>query len=247
MHVETEFEALLERLVPGCGAHCVGASLAEIDELEAFVGQPLPPFYRWFLTKMGRNMGPLGYPRVDMSVGTLLSIYRSGFKPPRASLLLVASEADDIMPMYMFCDLAKRTRDDALVCSYEKNGGVRQDEAETLREDIAWGVFIRSRFPGSQQCSGMFRDEGGDVLGSLEPVLERFQFETLHRSGPRCGLYECENAALDCVVPPGDGFEPDMSFTLRGDETTIRSILGVIGVETSLAIRIERWTPPLVR
>jgi hypothetical protein len=246
MHVETDLAHLFNRLVPGCEAQWVPASLEQIEEFEELVGQPAPPFYRWFLMTMGRSMGPLSAPRRDMRIETLLSIYRDGFTPPYPKLLLVGSEPDDVMPIYLYCDLNRRVRDDALVCSLDPRGGSRQDEFETLREKIAWGVFGRALLKGRPlQCAGRFTDSGCDVLGKLEPVLGSLGFETLHHTGPRCGLYAREDVALDCIVPPADHRQPYMFFEFGGDELAIRRVLGAIGTETVLEVSVQRWTPPL--
>jgi hypothetical protein len=246
MHVETEFAQLLTRLVPGCDSQWIPASLEQVEEFENLAGQPPPSFYRWFLMTMGRSMGALSTPRRDMSIETLLSIYRDGFTPPHPKLLLIGCEPDEVMPNYLYCDLDRRIRNDALVCSFDPSGGPRQDEFETLREDLAWGVFVRALIKDRPlRCAGRFTDSGRDVLGKLEPVLGRLGFETLHRTGPCCGLYAREDVALDCIVPPTHRGQPYMFFKLGGEELAIRRVLGAIGTETSLEVSVKRWTPPL--
>jgi len=55
---EASLEALLVRLLPGLAQQWQGAPGSEIDRIEAIAGRQLPPFYRWFLARMGRSMGP---------------------------------------------------------------------------------------------------------------------------------------------------------------------------------------------
>ncbi|MCX4242315.1 hypothetical protein [Paraliomyxa miuraensis] len=68
-------EALLLRLVPDLERQWEGATQDEIDRIEAIAGRPLPPFYCWFLIRMGHSMGSIAYPRLDFSAPKVLSCY----------------------------------------------------------------------------------------------------------------------------------------------------------------------------
>jgi hypothetical protein len=76
--VEPSLEALLLRVVTHLAAGWQGASAHEVAEIEAVAGRPLPAFYRWFLSRMGKSMGPMSYPTVDFSAQGVLEAYASG-------------------------------------------------------------------------------------------------------------------------------------------------------------------------
>ena len=59
--MEPEMDRFLDELVPAARGTLAGATDEDIDRIEALAGLPLPRFYRWFLSRMGLNMGPFGY------------------------------------------------------------------------------------------------------------------------------------------------------------------------------------------
>ncbi len=219
---ETQLVELLQRLVPGCEQQWVGADPDEIDEYEYHVDQPLPEFYRWFLMTMGRRMGPLAYPRLDMNIETLLGIYRSGYqarRSPNIKMLLVGKDPHEVMPSHYYCDPSRPTRNDALVCTSHPHGGQFQDEFETLREALAWHTFYRYRIKDRQHvCSGDFSHPGRRPLDEIEPALKDLGFETYHRTGLCCGLYAREDIALQCNIVHTKDPQPYIFFTFGGDE-----------------------------
>jgi hypothetical protein len=247
MHLESELEVWLRRMVPGCEDHWIGASSAEIETIEFHAGRPLPHFYKWFLATMGRDMGPLGVPGRDMSVSTILSVYKQGFTPYDPNLFLIEVDSDEVMPSYIFYDFSRPARDDALVCSCAPEGGFRYDEFETLRERLAWGTFIRFRDRGcTAKVAGTFVDSSCSLLENLDPILKSLRFSKVIRSGVFCGIYDRNDAGLRCSVPPGREQKPYMFFDLVGnDQAILRTVLGTIVTETSLEVEIEKWDPPL--
>ena len=57
---EPEMEIFLLRLVPGLAEQWQGADEQDIDALTKIAGRPLPNFYRWFLSRMGKKYGAIG-------------------------------------------------------------------------------------------------------------------------------------------------------------------------------------------
>lgn len=249
MHVEKQLVELFQRLLPGCDQQWVGADPEEIDEYEYHIGQPLPPFYQWFLLTMGRSMGLLTHPRLDTRIETLLAIYRRGYqarRSPNATMMVVASDPDEVMPAYYYCDLSRPTRDDTLLCRSPPRGGHLQDVSETFREFLARLMFGRYMLNGRKQlCTGDFSHSSRWPLDEIEPVLKDLGFETYHRTGPRCGLYAREDVAVQCDIVPTKEPQPYIFFTLGGDELSIRQVLGLIGTKTAVEINVNRWDPPL--
>src|SRR6266705_5974140 len=121
---ETAFETLLLRLWPGVREQCVGASPAEIQEFEDLSEQTLPPFYRWFLQKMGRDLGSFRFPRLDFKISTIMSKYRDGLVSVDPRYLLIAWHSDTAMPNHLFYDLEAEVRDDALVVQRQVDGEI---------------------------------------------------------------------------------------------------------------------------
>ncbi|WP_239014818.1 SMI1/KNR4 family protein [Archangium violaceum] len=68
-------EEFLLRVVPNLGQQWRGATPDAIARIEQMAGRPLPPFYRWFLSRMGQSMGRLAYPSLDFSAQRVLERY----------------------------------------------------------------------------------------------------------------------------------------------------------------------------
>lgn len=244
--LEPELESFLLRLAPTLAAERKGASAGEIRELEMMVERPLPRCYRWLLTTMGRSMGPLGHPRQDRSIATVLAAYRAGQVEPHPSRLLIGRSPDELMPMLVFLDLDQPMRDDALVISRPADGMVWDRDFETLREELAYTMLARLRVnPALQRCEGQLTGDGVEVMEELAPALELLGFSQPIPTGRYCGVFEREDVALVCTVGP----EPDnagLSFFRIGgpDMATLRELLGAVGSETSLSVVVRRWDPP---
>ncbi len=82
--IEVAMEKYLTRIIPNLEKTCVGVSPEEIDQIEKIAGEPLPLFYRWFLSKMGRNNNIFS---PDYSVQTILKTYAEGDIVPESGLL----------------------------------------------------------------------------------------------------------------------------------------------------------------
>ena len=81
-HQIANLESFLLRLLPNLASERQGASEAEIAQLETIAGRPLPAVYRWFLQRMGKDMGAMSYPTLDFSAVKVLSCYRDGLVEP---------------------------------------------------------------------------------------------------------------------------------------------------------------------
>lgn len=245
--LEPELEALLLRLVPELAGGWQGASLQEIDRIEALAGRPLPRPYRWFLMRMGGSMGPLQYRSLDFSAAQVLSCYEQGLIRRDPRLFMIGYETDEIMPLHLFYDFDHPARDDARVTLIHAMGGARHAQFDTLREMLAWGGLSTlgiGKLP--QVCRGSLRGESGAVLSQLDAVMFPLGFKKPIPTGVNCGLYERGDASLSASATPRD--PPDhLHFFNFGaaDAGTLRRILGVIANESSLEVTIKSWTPPL--
>ena len=244
--LEPETEALLLRLLPELPLHWHGASEEEIARMEAIAGRPLPRFYRWFLSRMGREMGPITYRSLEFSVAKVLSCYDAGLVRPNPRFLLIGYENDEVMPLHLFYDFDFPARDDARVVKRHFLGGPIYNSFDTFREKLAWGEFLVSRVEKlPQRCEGSFRGTG-DVVKGLDSVMESLGFKKLIPTGDCCALYDREDAAMSISRTPAEPPNLLHFFDLAGPTTgMLRRILGTIGMETRFDIEIESWTPPL--
>jgi hypothetical protein len=121
--LEPEVEDLLLRLVPELSQQWKGATPGEIDAVEAIAGRPLPRFYRWFLMRMGQDMGPIAYPVFDFAAPTVLACYSEELFPPHPRYLMIGYSLDEIMPLHLLYDFEHPARDDARVTKRHAQGG----------------------------------------------------------------------------------------------------------------------------
>jgi len=225
--LEPETEAFVLRHVPGLADAWRGATTEEIDELERRVGRPLPRFYRWFLSKMGHDMGPLEWARTDFTIGALLAQAQTG----DANLVIGVAD-EDIMPLDTLYNLDLPARDDAQV--WNASGG---PEAETFRERLveAWLDQFRIDLMPSRRM-GFMRGPRGEVLARLEPVMKKLGFEKPVPTGTFRGFFERDDAAMSLRSSLDDG--ELFSFSLGCvDETTTQAVLR--GVQATPSITID--------
>lgn len=238
-------ESLLTRLVPGLAEQWQGATDSELEQLEVIAGRPLPPFYRWFLSRMGRSMGPMSYPTVDFSARGVLAALRSGQMAADRRYLLIGYEQKELMPLHYFYDLDQPLRGDALVVRMLSPRDEAHEQFETFREMLAWGELWTQRVERApQQCTGTLRADG-DLLVRLEPLLRRLGFQQPIETGSYTGLYEREDAALVCSGTPNDP-PVTQSFGLGGrDAVTLTQILSEVAGELTVQVKPSAWKPPL--
>jgi hypothetical protein len=247
--VEAAMEELLLRVVPGLAEQWKGATPDEIARIEQIAGRPLPPFYRWFLSRMGQSMGRLAYPTLDFSAQRVLERYAEEWVEPHPRLLLIAHDSQEMMPTSLFYDLDDAARGDALVAAKEE--GANEDDLyerfETLREMLAWGALSEFRLDlMPQRCGGTFSGDHPEILSLVEPVMSSLGFKQPISTGPYCGLYEQADAAMICKGMPRHGLDRARSFKLGGsDAGVLRKILGEIATASSLKVEVDEWTPAL--
>jgi hypothetical protein len=240
-------EDFLLRVVPGLAEQWKGSTPEEIAQIEELAGRPLPPFYRWFLTRMGQSMGPLTYPRLDFSARSVLTCYAEKLIVPHPRFLLIGHDSDEMIPLHFFYDLDLPARADAKVTRRHARGGERHDQYETFRELLAYGALLNfrvGRMP--QRCRALLMGDDPDILSHLDPVMDSLGFTRPVLTGPCCGLYERHDAAMVCSKIPRDEPEAVMVFRLGGsDSGTLRRILGEIATKSSLRLEVREWDPPL--
>jgi hypothetical protein len=247
---ESDLEAYLLRIVPNLASTWEGATEEEIAQVERLAPRPLPPFYRWFLRRMGRDMGAIGYPTIDFSVRAVLGCYAAeDFLLPSDRYFMIGYQEDEVMPLHIFYDLETPARDDALVVQRDAQGGDRYLKFETFREMLAWGKA--SRFGvlfAPQSCRGMLIDDELDIFACLDPVMASLGFRQPVLTGNRCRVFERADAMMICHGTPLEEENELSPFRLGApDEATLRSILGTIALETRLTVEVEEWMQPPVK
>ncbi|MCY1005930.1 SMI1/KNR4 family protein [Nannocystis pusilla] len=245
--IESDIERLLLRLVPGADLHWRGASDEEVAQVEASAGHPLPRFYRWFLTRMGHDMGPLAYPSIDFSVQRVLDCSREGLFPPSTRHFMIGFVTEEAMPLHIFYDFAHPARDDARVTRRHPLGGPFHDRFETLHDMLAWGALLRFRVhEAAQTCTGSLHDELGDVAVRLDPVMRSLGFVPPYTAGSHCSLFEREDMVMITTSSSPAEAPSRHVFRLAGpDPAILRSVLGTIIDETPLRLEQLEWRPPL--
>lgn len=245
--LEPKMETFLHQLFPNLDAQIRGATDEDIQKIEDIAGRPLPRFYRWFLKRMGADMGPISYPFLDFTASKILACYSEGFVPPDSRYLLIGYCSDDYLPKHQFYDFNYPVRDDARVVEGEDLEDELNDQFETFREMLAWGILVEHRiwkFP--QRCKGFLTSKDGDVLDKLDPLMSKLEFTTPIQTGSCCALYEERNVVLTTSSNPSD-YTPDRRlFSLGGsDVRVLRCLLGEISTNTSLEVEINKWEPPI--
>jgi len=240
-------ENFLLRVVPGLAKQWQGSTQEEITQIERLSGRPLPPFYRWFLSRMGQSMGPLSYPRVDFSARRVISSHADALATPHSKLLFIGYDSDEMMPLHFFYDLNLPARGDARVTRQNAVGGERHEQFETFRELLAYGALLNFRVVNMpQRCRVMLKSDGPDTFSQLDPVMDGLGFTKPIPTGPFCGLYERQDAVMLCSKTPRDKPQPFMIFRLGGrDSGTLRSIMGAIATRSSFRLEVKEWDPPI--
>lgn len=244
--LEPEAEALLLRLRPELPFHWGGASAEEVARLQAIAGRPLPRFYQWFLSRMGRAMGPVAYPSLDFSVAKVLSCYEQNLVAVSRRFLLIGYEMDEVMPLHVFYDFDFQVRDDARIVKLHFLGGAIHNMFDTFREMLTWGKFSRFRIDElPRRCEGAFKGSG-EVVAELDPVMARLGFTKLIPTGQLCALYDRADAAMAISATPRSPPSKYHFFDFGAATTgVLRRILGTIALETRIEVKVRAWNPPL--
>ncbi|MGH1344860.1 MAG: hypothetical protein ACRBN8_25085 [Nannocystales bacterium] len=241
------FVALAESVVPGCAKTWKGATEDEVDEIEFFAAQDLPPFYRWFLETMGEDMGLLGHAYLDLRAKTVLAAYNTFEVRRGEGPLYIGRHPEPAFPFRQFLDLDAPCREDAAVLEEPEAGGDRTRAFETLREQLAWGLLVRCRLATApQQFIGAASSPGGDVVDALQPALATLGWNSMLDTGRYCGLYERGQELLLL----SNRVDPKRHETLvvqagAADAVTLRAALGELAVTADVKVEALRWEPPL--
>lgn len=243
-HNEASTEEFLLRIVPNLASQWEGATPQEIAAIEGLSPRSLPPFYRWFLSRMGRSMGPMTYPTLDFSAGTILRCYaEDDFLAPSDRYLLIGYESDEEMPLHVFYDLDCPARDDALVLKSLAEGGELYPGYETFREQLLWGEALRFLVHTRPHvCRGTLNEDSGDVFEHLDPVLAQLGFHQPVAMGRFCRIYERQDAVMLCSgrMVEGNKFR---SFNMGAPTTALmREILGTVALKTKLVLETSEWS-----
>lgn len=245
--LEREVEGFLLGIVPELESQWRGAKQEEILQIERLAGRALPPFYRWFLARMGQSMGPLTYPRLDFSAQRVLACYAEELVMPHPRFLLIGCSSDELMPLHVFYDFDSLTRADARVTKRYATGGDCHDQFETFREMLSYGAFLSFRIDAlPQRCRALLRSDDSNIFSRLDPVMDKLGFRKSAFTGRSCGMYDRHDAAMICSKIPPDEPEPVMIFRLSGNDSgALRKIMGEIANEPSFSLKIREWSPPL--
>lgn len=244
--LEPEMEEFLLRIIPGLNEAWEGAAPEEIQRIEAIAGRPLPRFYRWFLTKMGADMGPLEYASLDFEAQTVLWCYEERIVVPDGRYLLIGFESNEYMPLHHFYDLNAPARDDALVISRVVDGEEDHEQFETFREMLAWKTlrrFVVDQYP--KRCAGIISVSNEDMYARLDVIAEALGFKQAIPTGGFCRVLEAPDAAMTCISVVTDK-QPDLLLFVIGAQrtATLRRILGALAQDSAFEIEISSWDPP---
>ncbi|HEX5660062.1 MAG TPA: hypothetical protein VFX59_22855, partial [Polyangiales bacterium] len=97
--------------MPNLAEEWRGASEDEIARIQALTPHPPPPFYIWFLRRMGRGMRPMALPLVDFSINAILAAYADDVEFPidpawnEEGYLMIGYNRDNVMPLHLWYDL----------------------------------------------------------------------------------------------------------------------------------------------
>jgi hypothetical protein len=247
--LEPEMERLLARLVHDFESQVKGASLEEIAAIERIAGRPLPRYYRWFLWRMGRSMGPFAYKRLDFSARRILDCYENGIFKADPRFLIIGFATDPVYPGHMAYDLDHPARDDARVNVYMNGRPLLDDLSyETLREmhtHAALDVAKISTRP--QRVSAVLSSpQEASVAEGLASVMAKLGFTSPIKTGPYCLLYEREDAALVGSTTLSDEVPKHQAVHLGArDQAEIRRILGILTVDAGIEVDVDEWDPEL--
>lgn len=245
--VELDLERFLIRLVPGIDQDWLGATEDQIAEIEALAGRPLPPFYRWFLARLGGDMGALTFASVDFSAARVATCYRDEIEIREPRYLLIGYQNDPVVPMHIWYDLDSPNRGDALVLSREIGDAYGQPDFETFREMLALKALLNFKVRAMPfRCEGSFKSDGSDVRVHLDRAIDLLGFERPVPTGSFCGVFDRPDAAMICSITPRSTPESTLFFELAGEDPgTLRKILGVVATQAQLEVQIDGWDPPV--
>lgn len=245
--LEPELEALLLRIVPELRRSWSAVAPHELEELEELVelaGYDFPPCYRWFLSRLGGNVGALHPMLRGFTAASVLHAYQCGSVHLGPTQFLIGRKPDPLMPLDVYYDLACPRQGDALVLSRVAQGGPETKASQTFREYLAAGALnIFGVMKAPHRCFGAFVDSGAQAAAQLETVMRQLDFMSPIKTGPFCRLYERSDmtmVASSTVKPDNLGI---LVFRIGGASVSaIRRVLGEIATGSTLQVDADRWT-----
>jgi hypothetical protein len=245
--LEPQMEHLLGRLVPDFASRIEGVSLKKIAAVERIAGRPLPRYYRWFLERMGKSMGPFGYRSLDFSLQRVLDCHANGTFERDPRFLMIGYEADTLYPAHIAYDLDHSARDDARV-SVRMGGRTQLQDCsfETLREMHAHQLLGLKVTAQRQRANLALRDrETRDVAKHLTPVMGWLGFTSPIETGPHCLLFERKDAVLiGCANLDKEPAHHSVHVGAR-NEVELRNVLKAITRQTGIEVEVDGWDPRL--
>lgn len=243
------FTLLLERLIPPTKRDWVGADESLIASLEATTQVTFPPFYRWFLSTMGKNMGSISLNGTDLSIETLQLLLERRLEQKtediNASLLPIGTQTIGISETRLLClDLSQRLRDDALFCAvHQESFEARTNRFETFREMLSWnlatGFGIVDR-PVSLIGSLYFEQSNSNPIDKLRKILSLAGLSDLLCAGDHCLIWEDQSTIFTGFSPIS--FESDDAYYFElgsDDQAKLEEIIAIFSAETSFELELE--------
>jgi hypothetical protein len=244
--LEDPLEQLFLRIDPTLPQQWKGASAEQIDAIERIAGRPLPEFYRWFLERMGQDMGSIAYDSIDFSADVVLAMYEQGDVIADGRHLLIGYNEDDMMPTNIYYDLDRPARGDCMVGQKQLEEPVPRPTFETFREMLGWAKYTNRRVRRLPQvCAGLVSVADGSARPHVDEVVKDLGFSNLLLSGPFCSVHERADVAMSFMGSPG--LSPRiLTFDLGGpDAGTLRRLLGTFTLSGYLEIDVNEWKPGL--
>ena len=213
-----EYLDYIQQHAPEQAARVRGASVGEVERLEALVGRRLPSRYREFLLHFGTEPGDLGIPQADFRMDRTLAFHETTRPlPPARFLFIAAHEEDPYFDYYLDCASAEAA--DGEVVRAESPGALLNPDKvwrdfASLQDMLFLAAFKRrmEQLPHRRAFTPAFERSAQGLmvippgtLDSASSVAERLGFERLSQTGPQVRLFERGDAAFFVSQAPGNG------------------------------------------
>jgi hypothetical protein len=242
----TDFITLIERYDPGYTYKIKGAAAGKISHLEELISQPLPAYYREFLTVMGDDTGGLDLEDVNLHIDSIISFYERGeWIPPEGYILFGIEEGVTSIDYYLE---STEITDDAVV-RFPSEGVFSKDEYfshldPSLKDFlVSWG-FSEKRMEHFKQEKYLFpssRKKGAfdiinipaEILNLIyERAVQQLGFEYITQSTATYRFFDRKDAAIYIRFDEGDN---NLGITVAAQkQKELQHIITVLSNQTSL-------------